>query len=183
MPHRLSRLAEAVHNRRVALRRTRHGVNDNAAYDDGGLLAGFPEPRWRGPGTIVSLGTQDGRHRMGAVRAAAQATTGDPAADVAVLLRLLEHYGAWMGFEGRVEPVRPGEMRRLPVPVESRPACGSVEYRLDLLQIARKTQTLTADGTILLDGRPAAALDGVSITFRPTQAATRYAERPARLDA
>ena len=186
MPHRLLRLAEAIRTRQDALHPTGRAVrrpaaraatrraagrevNDNGFPEDSPFVAP-PDPKWSGPGIILSLGTQDGRHRMGAVRAAARETSGDPAADAAILLRLLEHYGAWMGFEGQVDPVRPGEMRRLPA-VRRAPA--SVEYRMDLRKISRNSQSLTADGTILVDGRPAAVLDGVSIVFRSARPDSR----------
>jgi hypothetical protein len=107
---------------------------------------------------------QDGRHGLGAVRAAAGEITGDAATDMATLLRLLAHYGMWLGFEGRAESVKAGKMRRLPMEVGAQ---GRVEYRLDLRRITRRSQQLTADGTILLNGRPAATLDGLSIAFRP----------------
>ena len=90
----------------------------------------------------------------------------DAATDMATLLRLLAHYGVWLGFEGRAESVRAGKLRRLPMAVG---APGRVEYRLDLRRIARRAQQLSADGTILLDGRPAATLDGISIAFRPLE--------------
>ncbi|WP_338661705.1 hypothetical protein VQH23_15895 [Pararoseomonas sp. SCSIO 73927] len=198
MPDRLLRLAEAIRPRRAAPHPAGRAmgrppgraarppcpggeVNDNGCFEEGPSVAP-PDPKWPGPGTILSLGTQDGRHRMGAVRAAARETTGDPGADAAILLRLLEHYGAWMGFEGQVDPVRPGEMRSLPA---VRRGAASVEYRMDLRQIGRNAQSLTADGTILVDGRPAAVLDGVSIVFRrPTRPDPRPpAERRTRRDA
>jgi hypothetical protein len=127
-------------------------------------MAEPPEPEWHGPGDILALGMQDGRHGLGAVRAAsATEPMGDPGEDMATLLRLLAHYGMWLGFEGRPEPVKHGTLRRLPVMVGGQ---GRVEYRLDLRRIARDAQRLTADGTILLDGRPAAMLEGLSIAFR-----------------
>ncbi|MBP0493444.1 hypothetical protein [Roseomonas indoligenes] len=205
MPHRLLRLAEALRARQGAPRPAsraagqpvgrpggRFGgrptsrfvvweVNDNARPIEEGPQVAAPDPKWPGPGTILSLSVQDGRHRLGAVRAAVQETTGDPAADAAILMRLLEHYGAWMGFEGQVDPVRQGEMRRLPSAVRR---AASVEYRMDLRQIGRDAQSLTADGTILVNGRPAAVLDDVSIVFRPTRPDPRSpVERRTRQDA
>jgi hypothetical protein len=153
--------------------------------------AAAPEPRWEGPGDILALGVQDGRHRLGAVRAAlavdaAGSLAGNMTTDMATLQRLLAHYGVWLGFEGRAQRVRAGKLRWLPalvgphgtVPGHDRSRVeGWVEYRLDLKRIARGAQRLTADATILLDGRPAATIDGLSIAFRPTP---KPADRPAR---
>jgi hypothetical protein len=94
---------------------------------------------------------------------------------MATLQRLLVHYGVWLGFEGRLQRVRSGKLRWLPalvgpkgtVPGQDRNGVARVEYRLDLKRIAREAQRLTADATILLDGRPAATLEGLSIAFRP----------------
>ncbi|TPG47271.1 hypothetical protein EAH89_23485 [Roseomonas nepalensis] len=160
-------------------------ANDNAGTTailsaDGRLTiscAVAPEPLWEGPGAVIAMGVRDGRHGLGLVRAAG----GDPqevdsALDPSVLRRLLIHYGLWLGFDGEAETVAAGELRRLPVPV-GRP--GRVEYRLDLRRIGRRAQALTADGTILLDGRPAATVEGLSIAFRSPQSQARRAARPA----
>ncbi|MCR0984336.1 hotdog family protein [Roseomonas populi] len=183
MPHRLSRMAESLRARQLA-KPARNSVNDNLA-SEACLMVAAPEPVWQGPGIVVSLGVQDGRHRMGAVRVMAPDATDDPVAGTAVLLRLLEHYGAWMGFEGEAEPVHPGEVRPVPTVLGAIPGeQASVEYRLDLRNIGRDSQQLTADGTILLDGRPVFLLDGVSIVFRRTgPTPRRRQERRTRRDA
>jgi hypothetical protein len=189
MPDRTFRLTGAAHEQDGA---AGGGINDNFGPLAGIRIepraeplvpqAGAPEPEWQGPGAILALGMQDGLHGLGAVRAAAAAeVTGNPGDDMATLLRLLAHYGNWLGFEGRAEPVRRGTLRRLPVVVGGE---GRVEYRLDLRRIARDAQRLTADGMILLDGRPAAMLEGLSIAFRAQtkvqSAARNRAQKHAR---
>ena len=172
MPDRLSRLAAMVGPHQAPARccSAQTGTNDNLRLSPAVESFGPPEPCWAGPGAILALGVQDGRHGLGAVRAAAGEATGDAATDMATLLRLLTHYGMWLGFEGEPKPLRTGKLRRMLVEVGAR---GKVEYRLDLRRIARGAQRLTADGTILLDGRPAVTLDGFSIVFRPPGAASR----------
>ncbi|WP_424134276.1 hypothetical protein [Roseomonas chloroacetimidivorans] len=144
------------------------GVNDNAGPSPAAINISYaepPEPRWAGPGIILALGVRDGRHGLGAVRASVgpEMVTGDALADSCILIRLLEHYGAWMGFEGQPVSLQAGRFRRLPVPI-GRPK--KVEYRIDLRRIGRRAQALAADGTILLDGRPAAMLEEFTIAFR-----------------
>ncbi|MFH5925942.1 hypothetical protein [Roseomonas xinghualingensis] len=109
---------------------------------------------------------RDGRYALGLVRAmgGAEAAGGQGAMDVAILLRLLTHYGAWLGFDGRVVRVQAGRHRQMPVPVGPQ---RQIEYRLDLRRISRSSQTLAADGAILLDGFPAATLDDFAIAFQP----------------
>ena len=192
MPVRLSRLSAAIRAQGGAgCCPARAITNDNAGplaearHPD----AAAPEPRWEGPGDILALGVQDGRHRLGAVRAALAAdATGSLAGDMATLQRLLAHYGIWLGFEGRAKRVRAGKFRWLPalvgpqgtVPAHDRSrAQGRVEYRLDLKRIAREAQRLTADATILLDGRPAATLEGLSIAFCPAARAPERARNRA----
>ncbi len=109
------------------------------------------------------------------------------------LQQLLAHYGVWMGFEGRPQRIRAGKLRWLPalvgpegtVPGLDRNGVARVEYRLDLKRIAREAQRLTADATILLNGRPAATLEDLSIAFRPVpkpagRASARSQPRVAR---
>jgi len=125
-----------------------------------------PEPAWPGPGEVVALGMTDGRHRMGMVRAVAWMPGWDAPAGAATLLRLLAHYGLWMGFEGEVEAVGDGHVRTLPMAVG--PA-GRIEYRVEVRRILRCAQRLVADGTVLVNGHPAAVLEGLSIAFRPAR--------------
>lgn len=134
-----------------------------------------PDPLWKGPGTIIGLGVRDGRHGLGLVRAVGgEAESSDAALDPEVLCRLLAHYGVWLGFDGEAETLDLGELRRLPVPVG---IPGRVEYRLDLRRIGRRAQVLTADGTILINGRPAATVESLSVGFR---VAEPYDRRTAR---
>ncbi|SHJ77716.1 hypothetical protein SAMN02745194_03331 [Roseomonas rosea] len=178
MPDRLSSLAAAIGAQNIPVTcPARHsGDNDNAGPAQGDVEAsGPPEPTWEGPGAILALGVQNGRHGLGAVRATVGEASGDAAADMATLLRLLTHYGMWMGFEGDAEPIRRGKLRQLPVEVGAR---GRVEYRLDLRRIMRGSQRLIADGTILLNGRPSAMLDGLSVAFRPSAGGAGRRPRP-----
>lgn len=159
-------------------------ANDNAGSTavlaaDGRLTiacVAAPEPLWEGPGAVIGMGVRDGRHGLGMVRAAGgEPMEVDAALDPSVLRRLLVHYGLWLGFDGEAETLAAGELRRLPVPV-GRP--GRVEYRLDLRRIGRRAQALTADGTILLDGRPAATVEGLTIAFRSPEIQARRSARP-----
>lgn len=134
-----------------------------------------PDPLWEGPGSVIAIGVRDGRHGLGLIRATGgEPADADAALDLGVLLRLLVHYGLWLGFDGEAETLAEGELRRLPVPVG---IPGRVEYRLDLRRIGRRAQVLTADGTILFDNRPAVTVEGLSVAFRPPEA---YARRTAR---
>ncbi|MBP0446091.1 hypothetical protein J8J14_15055 [Roseomonas sp. SSH11] len=178
MPDRIFRLAAALRaERSPAVSRLLDAfANDNEGPSSGnGADAGPPEPCWDGPGTILSLGTKDGRHGLGAMRALI-GEDGDGTPDMNALIRLLAHYGIWLGFEGAVEPIHGGRLRQLPVPVGGR---GRVEYQLDVRRIVRSAQRLTADGTILLNGRPAAILEGFSIAFRPQVRSDRDQRRGA----
>jgi len=140
-------------------------ANDNASLNDSETNVDAPEPCWEGPGDILALGTRDGRYALGLVRATGGAEAGRAAGalDAVILFRLLAHYGAWLGFDGQVERVQPGRRRQVPVPVGPRTR---VEYRLDLRRISRRSQTLAADGVILLNGFPAVTLDDFAITFQ-----------------
>ncbi|MFC0386276.1 hypothetical protein [Muricoccus vinaceus] len=158
-------------------------ANDNAGSTavlaaDGELAiscALAPDPRWEGPGAVLATGVRDGRHGLGLVRVAGgEPTDGDVAVDPSILRRLLVHYGLWLGFDGEAETLAEGELRRLPMPVG---AHGRVEYRLDLRRIGRRAQVLTADGTVLLNGRAVATVEGLSVAFRTPEA---YARRAAR---
>jgi len=131
-----------------------------------------PEPLWGGPGAVLSLRATGGRHGIGSVRAAGEGTRGDPLDDVAILFRLLAHYGSWMGFEGLPEP---GPVGALPQRRAVAGGPGRVEYRLDLRRIRRTARTLLADGTVLLDGRPVAVVAGLSIAFRAAASPRRAA--------
>ncbi|WP_043834776.1 hypothetical protein [Muricoccus aerilatus] len=134
-----------------------------------------PNPLWQGPGAVIGMGVRDGRHGLGVVRAVGgEAESSDAALDPEVLCRLLVHYGVWLGFDGEAETLEMGELRRLPVPVG---VPGRVEYRLDLRRIGRRAQVLTADGTILINGRPAATVEGLSVAFRAPEP---YDRRTAR---
>lgn len=194
MPDRLSCLATAIRAQERPARPACAITNDNAGPaprprtpDAASFEVQWEGPRWEGPGDILALGMQDGRHRLGAVRAAlAEDVGGSLAGDTATLQRLLAYYGIWLGFEGRARRVRAGKFRWLPVLVgpqgelpgkDRARAAGRVEYRLDLKRIARQAQRLTADATILLDGRPAATLDGLSIVFRPSRVQERAMPR------
>ncbi|MFC7736227.1 hypothetical protein ACFQX4_10275 [Roseomonas sp. GCM10028921] len=168
MPDRLSSLVTAICAKEgVGVPQGIAGSNDNFLQmeETGHILAFPPEPCWGGPGAILTLSMQDGRHGLGAVRAVSAVDgTGGTAEDLEVVLRLLAHYGLWLGFQGRAEAVRPGRLRRMLVAVGE---TGRIEYRLDLRRIARGGQRLSADATILLDGRPVALLDNLCIVFRP----------------
>ena len=134
-----------------------------------------PDPLWEGPGAVIGIGVRDGRHNLGLIRSAGGEPGGsDAGLDPGVLRRLLVHYGLWLGFDGEAETLAQGELRRLPVPVG---IPGRVEYRLDLRRIGRRAQLLTADGTILVDGHPAATVEGLSVAFRSPEA---YSRRTAR---
>jgi hypothetical protein len=136
-------------------------ANDNAGFADGMAHDGDPlEPRWDGPGEIAALGTRDGRHELGLVRAIG---AGEAGLDVAILSRLLTYYGRWLGFEGEATPMQAGRLRHLPTPVGG---LRQVEYRLDLRRINRRAQILSADGTILMNGRQVVTLDDFAVSFR-----------------
>jgi hypothetical protein len=136
-------------------------ANDNAGFADSMAHDGDPlEPRWDGPGEIAALGTRDGRHELGLVRAIG---AGEAGLDVAILSRLLAYYGRWLGFEGEATPMQAGRLRHLPTPVGGR---RQVEYRLDLRRINRRAQILSADGTILMNGRQVVTLDDFAVSFR-----------------
>lgn len=133
----------------------------------GGLAAQVTRRRQGGEafGRLLWLGATDGDHRLGSARAvrtlhAAPGEVLGEGRQLDALLRLSEHYGDWLGFRG---PARSLGVARIRFLADVPQRAGSIEYRIHIRRIGRRSEILVADGEALCEGVPFLRAEGIHI--------------------